>query len=317
MSQRTASYGLYGLALRSTLALPCRRLPGNVRADVRLSNGNTTEFASARAAMAAKHQPPGWFCCCRLSNGSMYLRWTETFEFLVSADGRRILYRPLEHATRESLSVYLLGQVLSFSLLAFGIESLHSTAVVIDGAAVAFLGDCGYGKSTLAAALLTRGYPVLTDDVMAIEERTDHWTVHPGMPRLKLFPSVTRALLGAKPGGTPMNHGTPKLVLPLGPRQSVRRRVPLKALYVLSDPARRRIRRPPHVQIEPLAGREAFLEIIRGAFNLANVERERLANQFRFATRLVATVPVRRLTYTRDLSFLPKVCDAVLADLSG
>jgi hypothetical protein len=317
MSQRTASYGLYGLALQSTLTLPCRRLPAHARADVRLRNGTATQFAGARAAMAAKRRPPGWFHSCRLSNGSMYLRWTGTFEFLVSANGHRIFYRPLKHATRESLTVYLLGQVLSFSLLAFGVESLHATVVVIDGAAVAFLGDCGYGKSTLAAALLTRGYPILTDDVMAIEERNDHWTVHPGMPRLKLFPSVTRALLGFSPRGTPMNHGTAKLVLPLGPRQSVRRRVPLKALYVLSDPARRRIRRSPHVQIEPLAGREAFLEIIRGAFNLVNVERERLANQFRFATRLVATVPVRRLSYTRELSFLPTVCDAVLADLSG
>jgi len=46
------------------------------------------------------------------------------------------------------------------------------------------------------------------------------------------------------------------------------------------------------------------------------VERPRLTSHFRFATRLAAGVPVRRLTYVRHLSSLPAVVDAVLADLS-
>ena len=59
--------------------------------------------------------------------------------------------------------------MLSFSLLSLGYEPLHATAVVVDGEAVAFLGDCGYGKSTLGAAFLARGFPLLTDDVLALE----------------------------------------------------------------------------------------------------------------------------------------------------
>lgn len=248
-------------------------------------------------------------------DGATYLQWSDLFEFLISADGRRIDYRPLKHATAESFSVYLLGQVLSFSLLALGVEPLHGTVAVIEGHAVGFWGDCGYGKSTLGAALLARGCPILTDDVMVLEEKNAVFTVHPGLPRLKLFPAVARRVLGTGLPGTPMNQRTSKLVLPLGPGQSCRRAVPLKALYVLSDPSGRTRARPARPRIEPLSRRDACLEVIRAAFNLSVFERERLANQFAFATRLATSVPVHRLIYPRRMSALPEVCDAVFEDV--
>jgi len=74
---------------------------------------------------------------------------------------------------------------------------------------------------------------------------------------------------------------------------------------------------PEQPVIEPLSRRDAFLEIIRAAFNLTVLERERFANQFQFASRLTAAVPVKRLRFRRRLSALPSICDAVLADLVG
>ncbi|MFB3074256.1 MAG: hypothetical protein ACE1Z6_03640, partial [Candidatus Methylomirabilales bacterium] len=111
-----------------------------------------------------------WFQHLRLPDGSDYLRWSGLFEFLVSADGRRIACRELECASPESFQTYLIGQVLSFALVKRGIEPLHSTTVVIDGKAVAFLGDSGYGKSSLGAAFLQAGYPLLTDDLLVLKE---------------------------------------------------------------------------------------------------------------------------------------------------
>jgi hypothetical protein len=66
-----------------------------------------------------------------------------------------------------------------------------------------FLGDRGYGKSTLGAALLARGFPILTDDVVVVDVGGGQWTVHPGVPRIKLFPSVQRELLGSDFAGSP------------------------------------------------------------------------------------------------------------------
>jgi hypothetical protein len=309
----SAHYLLYGLTLQSRLALPCSRISPVSDPDVRLCPAPAKRFENAREALK---NPRDWFCSLRLVDGTFYIRWARLFEFLISPDGRQILYHRLERGSKESFSVYLLGQVLSYSLLALGREPLHGTTVAVDGRAVTFLGDCGYGKSTLGAAMLSRGYPVLTDDVVALESVNGGWTVHPGVPRIKLFPRVARRLLRSTLRGAPMNPGTSKLVLPLALNQTVRRTLQLKTIYVLSDPANDSVE-PEQPVIDQLSRHEAFFEIIRAAFNLTVLERERFANQFRFATRLTAAVPVKRLRFRRRLSALPSVCDAVLADLAA
>lgn len=266
---------------------------------------------------AAVADAPDWFCCRTLPDGTTYLRWTGLFEFLVSPEGRLIRYHRLPRGSYESFNTYLLSQVLSCSLLAFGIEPLHATAVVIDGQAVAFLGDCGRGKSTLGAAFLGRGFRLLTDDLLALEPRRGRWIAHPGPPRLKLFPSVAEKVLAGDHRGRLMNPATSKLVLRLSEAETSSRSVPLKALYVLGDPAKGQRPRRRALTIEPLTGHKAFLEVIRAAFNLIQFDRRRLENQFAMATRLAAEVPLRRLTYPRKLSSLDAVCEAVLTDLSG
>jgi hypothetical protein len=308
-------YRLYGLTLQSPFALQCPRADYRDRPDVRLSAGSISHFLRARAQGPPDRDPGDWFHGHELADGSIYLQWTGLFEFVVSPDGRRILYRRLERASDESFKVYLLGQVLSFSLLAMGFEPLHGTAVVVEGGAVVFLGNCGYGKSTLGAALLARGFPILTDDLVVLQQHKHRWAVHRGIPRVKLFPSMARRLLGSHLRGTPMNDGTSKLVLPLEAEAMAPATVPLKALYVLSDPELHQ--RNGRITVEPLTNSEAFLEVVRASFNLIRVDRPRLANQFAAAGRLASSVPVRRLTYPRRFSALRAVCDAVLADALG
>jgi hypothetical protein len=311
-----ARYRLYGLTLESPVPLPCPRIPVSGRPDVRLRPGAADRFDKARRSLRLPRAPRDWFECGRLQNGGVYLRWENLFEFLISPNGRVITYRRLARATQESLTTYLLGQVLSFSLLSFGGEPLHSTVVVIDGEAVGFLGDCGYGKSTIGAAFVSRGFRLLTDDVLALEERAGVWAAHAGPPRLKLFPSVAQKVL-ARGAGDRLNAGTSKLVLTLSPEETCDRLVPLRALYVLGDPARRSASTASRISIVPLYGEEAFLEVIRAAFNLIQVDRARLANQFAMASRLVNDIPMRRLVFPRTLRRLDDVCDAVIRDATG
>lgn len=197
-------------------------------------------------------------------------------------------------------------------MLSFGYEPLHATAVVVNGEAIAFLGDCGYGKSTLGAAFVARGFPLLTDDVLALEKRRGRWIAHAGPARLKLFPSVAQRVL-SRSGGSTLNIGTSKLVLSLRKDRSTVQSVPLRSLYVLPDPGRARPHRG-RIQISAVKGQRAFLAVTRAAFNLIQVDRERLARQFAMAARLAVDVPIRRLSYPRRLTSIGAVCEAVLAD---
>jgi len=308
-------YRLYGLLLRSVLPLPGPEFAGSGAARVELFRGSTSLFSRARR-QAETTQPKGkWFRHIRLSDGADYIEWSGLFEFLVSADGHRIACRALNGASRESFQTYLAGQVLSFALLKQGIEPLHATTVVIGGEAVAFLGDCGYGKSSLGAAFLQAGHRLLSDDLLVVKEQDDRFVVYPGPPRIKLFPDIARNLLGERATVTRMNNQTPKLVIPLDENEAVppEGALPLKAIYVLKPPASTR---GPRITIRLLSGRRAFVELITNTFNTVVVEPNRLKRQFVLASRVTARVPVKSLSFPRAVARLPAVRQAVLSDLN-
>jgi hypothetical protein len=297
------------------IPIPCpvASSPGPLEAEV--IAGSASLFARVRRAIGIDRGGTPWFRCARLPGGSHYLRWSGLFEFLIAADGRRIACRSLDGATLEAFQTYLVSQVLSFALLQRGVESLHSTAVVIDGEAVGFVGDCGCGKSSLGAAFLQAGYPLLTDDLLVVRETRAGFVTYPGPPRIKLFPGVAKSLLGDQVAGTPMNNLTPKLVIPLGEEkirvwQGVS---PLKAIYVLKPPTDGA--RGSRVTIRRLSPRQAFIELLKNTFNPMVVEPARLERQFEVTARLASKVPVRSLSFPRTLDRLPAVCEAVRSDL--
>ncbi len=311
------SYFLYGVCIRSVVPLPGPKLAGSGKVAIDLFNGSASLFSRARREAGISPEERGeWFQHARLSDGSDYLQWSELFEFLIAADGRRIACRELNGASPESFQTYLLGQVLSFALLKHGIEPLHSTTVLIDGQAVAFLGDCGYGKSSLGAVFLQAGYCLLTDDLLVLKERGHQFVTYPGPPRIKLFPRIAKTLLGKRVNGIPMNNQTPKLVIPLLENEMVLPQgiFPLKAIYVLTPPpARLRSRR---ITIRALSPRRAFVEVTKNTFNAIVVDPQRLGRQFDLATRLGTRIPVKSLSYPRDLRQISQVRESILQDLA-
>jgi hypothetical protein len=294
--------------------LPYSEGKGHGLAEVELFAGSPSRFLTAPQKTPHPTDSAEWFHHVRLGDGSDYLRWTGLFEFLVSAQGRQITCRALSGASQAAFHTYLLNHALSFALLKQGIEPLHATVVVVDDQAVAFLGDCGYGKSSLGAAFLQQGHRLLTDDLLVIEEKDRRFIAHPGPPRIKLFPEIAKLLLGEQASGTPMNPTTPKLVIRLSTRQSTQTAAPLKAIYMLRPPLRG-IRRK-RITIRSLSQRRACLELIGNTYNTVLTGPDRLAQQFDLAARLAAGIPVKALSYPRTTTRLPAVLETIQADLA-
>ena len=183
------------------------------------------------------------------------------FEFLVSGDGEQVRWRKLRDVPDEVLLTYLIGQVLSFCLLTRGIEPLHATAVVVDGEAIAFLGNSGAGKSTLAATFVQRGHALLTDDVLVLQADGENLLAYPSLPRLKLTPESADAFFsGCR--SLPMNSFTTKMIFPLSLQSHASNMVPLRALYVLPKKNTKR-----RIGVRTLLGRASFLPLIANTFN--------------------------------------------------
>lgn len=303
---RPRQYRVYGLTLRTPLSLPIPTAPGSAAADL--------DFRPARAAEFPRpaRRPRTWFRYRALPDGAAHLEWRGLFEFLVSPDGGTVRYRRLARASDRSLGTYLLGHVLSFSMVARGAEPLHGTAVMIDNEAVVFLGECGDGKSTLGAAMIRRGARIVSDDLIAIRRRGRACFVEPGPARLKLYRHVARAIVGRRREWQ-MHPDTAKLVVPVPARERARQPVRLRAFYVLGRPAHGT--RTRDIRIDALSPGAAIVELLRSSFNLVVDSSSRERTRFALASALARTVPVKRLTYPRSLAALPKVCDAIVRDL--
>ena len=304
-------YSVYGVSLHSAWPLPYRRASGaDCLAKITLRRGSDARFAKALSA-ARLPQSPGTWIDHRLPDGTTLLRWTNVFDFLIQADGGTLLCRPLDRRAGQAFHTHL-GPSLSYALIHLGIEPLHSTTVVVDGSAVALMGDCGYGKSSLGAAFVKAGYPLLTDDLLVLKRTGGGIIAYPGAPRVKLYPEIARRIFGTQVKGLQFEWLTPKLIIPLDGGRAQSAPVPLKAIYVLTAPRRRA---PAALRIRRLTRRQAFMEIVRNTFNMAITDGSRLERQFAMASALTASVPIRSLSYPRRIELLTAARDAILGDL--
>src|SRR5439155_7066849 len=81
----------------------------------------------------------------------------------------------------------VLGLALPHLLYTRGAHVLHASCVSLDGQAVAFLGLPRSGKSSAAAALLRRGWKLVSDDALPVTASPSGPLAHPAFPALRLF----------------------------------------------------------------------------------------------------------------------------------
>lgn len=87
----------------------------------------------------------------------------------------------------------LLGAVMALLLQLNGKLVLHASSTVNGGRAATFLGDKGAGKSTTAAAMITAGHKLLSDDVVALTPVPTP-IAYPAYPNVKLKPATAQTI---------------------------------------------------------------------------------------------------------------------------
>ena len=306
-------YEVYGISLRSSFPLSLPERSGTGLMEIKVQKGPADFFSDSLRGANLLPSLYRTFSYAHLNCGSSYVRWDGLGEFHVSPDGRTITCRRFEEAHLECFQVYLLGQAISFALVKAGLEPLHATCVAIDGKAVAFLGDSGYGKSSLAACFLEAGHRVLTDDLLVVREVPGGFEAYPGPPRIKLFSEMATRFLGGFLGGVPMNSGTGKLILPLESKRVCADVIPLEVIYAIAPPEV--AAQNEFARIECVASRHAFVLLMNNVFNYQIVDSKRLNRQFGAVAGLAAGMPMKRLFYPRRVEALPWVREAILADL--
>jgi len=260
----------------------------------------------ARGQGTVRKKP--WLSFGRHDEGYV-LRFPELADFDVSASGDRIRCRPAGRLAKSTLRHLLIDQVLPLALSRAGHLVLHASAVHVPRlGAIAFAGQPGFGKSTIAGALGLCGCRVITDDCLVVVRRSSNDLLAvPGYPGLRLWRSAARALgLGAR--GDVAHYTAKRRLDPIA--LSFRDRPSsLKALFVLG----RRLPRSRPSSADLLHARDRLMAVAPYAFLMDVAERAQLSAMFGALTHLVTEVPVVRLRLRDDPRRLLRTAEEVIA----
>ncbi len=318
------TYSLFGLILRSNFKLAKRvALPGKGKPDVTF----TLKLVDSLTVDYWQGIPPEYISPYKDKNGNSMLHafqqpdgdllhFPDTADFYLSGD--RILCHRLHKTKDYEIERWLVGTVLSLWLERKGFPVLHASSVVIEDRAVAFLSTNLAGKSTLATALMKRGYPLLTDDALALECSDRHCIGRPGYPRIRLWPDQAKHFLGYFEELERIHSGASKRNVPIGPDgigAFCDNPMPVGCIYV---PQRRDLQeKRGSVEILPISPRDAFLELVRYSFTTRILSKFGLqGKRMQPLMEIVLQVPVCQLQYPSGLEFLPQVCEIIEEDVT-
>jgi hypothetical protein len=131
-------------------------------------------------------------------------------------NGNSINYSPLSEGKNDQIRLYILGTCMGALLIQRKMLALHGSAIAVDGKAYTIVGDSGAGKSTLASALINRGHPILTDDVIALKNnKDDHPFVMPAYPQQKLWENSLKEFKMDSVNLTPLFERDTKFAVPV------------------------------------------------------------------------------------------------------
>ena len=240
--------------------------------------------------------------------------YADQTEFVIDRAGTEIWAKWPEPLTLEDATTYFLGPIMGFVMLLRGLVCLHASAIAVDDYAIALLGPAGSGKSTTAAAFAERGFSILAEDVVTLDDRGDQFLVRPAYPCIRLWPASVKALYGTESHLPKLTPNWDKRYLDLSerPEQFHHEALPLAAIYLLNE--RRGAPETPFV--ETLDRAEGLMSLVANTYATKLMDKEMRAREFELLTRVLNNVRLRRVTPHTDPSRIPDLCDSILDDFS-
>jgi len=288
-------HSLYGLAVESEFPLPGAPPIAPSSPDL-----------IVRAARARPVQSPvtGLFNLTQDDDAYVF-DFPDGVQAVVARDANRIDLSWPSHFTSDYAATYLMNVVLSLVLRLRGHATLHASAVLIDDAAVVFLGVSGAGKSTITAMLALRGFAAIAEDVTAIIDRGTTFGVVSGHTHIRLWPDVATLLFGSAETLPLIANEEWKRYFDVSDRFS-HGTFDIAAIYSIDD------RKQGAPRVEALEGSEALLDLIAASYK---PDLEMSAAEFDLLGRIARNVPTRLAVPNVDLATAPAMIDAILDDV--
>jgi hypothetical protein len=279
----------------------------NIDSDINLSNlakGSSSPDVEVRRGIV---NPP------READGQAV--WTTRSDFYMRLNGSgtlqvshgRSIVVDADNADDRTAALWVLGPAMGVLLQQRGVLVLHASAVTMDGGVVAFLGHSGWGKSTMAAAMVKQGASAFCDDLVAVTMQRSIPTAYPGYPILKLGLDSGEMLGFENSDLSPVSHDDDRRQIAVaGSDPTVA--LPLARVYVLAE--------GDQPEVESLKPQDAIVELIRHSYASPFIAASGLStNHLKSCAELVGRLPIRRIRRPRRLDLIHAVAELVRLDL--
>ena len=292
------AYHLAGLRIVSEIALPgLMACADQIGPSVSIRRARLPETLSSVTAVFPEGQ---------CNDNELLFSIPDAGRYLIRS-GSEILVDPAANSSLGDVAAYLLGTAFGVLCHQRGTTPLHGSAIdVVDGC-VAFVGDSGAGKSTMAAALASRGHQVISDDLCVFDASEQGVRVWPGLNRLRLWEDALAALDCDQPGIEREFRGLNKYLVPTQPIRNPRTPRRLQRVYQLAaaadgDPT----------TITRLQGAASVEVLMQNIYRVTMAERMgRKAKLFVACAAAARDVPVYRLSRPLGFQILPDVLNVL------
>lgn len=226
--------------------------------------------------------------------------------------GTTIEVDPVRGARLNDLALFLLGSAFGALWHQRGMLALHASAVSTDRGAMAFAGKSETGKSTLAAFLVRRGNPLVTDDIAVVtREGTERSAIWPGPGRIKLWRDGIERLGHQTEDFDKAGGSRDKYHMPVGTTDALGGAAPvhLARLYLVADADSLSIRRLKGLEAVEAVAAQTYREQFVVPMGLG-------AEHFRLCVETARTIEVKQLERPRGFEHMNRVLDALEEDWS-
>lgn len=314
-------YRIFDTTLRCDFPLP--ELPlsqgGDQALSVKLGEGDPNQFKSLGFEIAYEwcRYDGDVICVCERKGDEYLFVFLRNATFHISSEGLISCFLT-EGSTMQMLRHLLLNQIIPRYLATTGRLVLHAGAVTLEnGKSVVFLGNSGFGKSTLVSSFHRNGARLINDDCILLECGENEVTAIGGLVGIRLFPDSVNAVFTESTGFTNYTPYTDKQQLFLKDQAGDTRPEPcvLDAMFLLNDPKEAT---GDTVRISPVSGSEAMMALVYSAFSLDPSDRKMIAGNFRNTGQAIGKrLSVYSLQYPRVHERLAEVRAAVIGFLES
>ena len=316
------NYHIYGLRLLSNIHIPGLTIINETNSSkhILLNMGSFPKFISSLIKNNFDDQ------CIYKNTSSLnlsvytldnekyyYFKYSEGIEFVCTRDGLKVWITWEEPYTVKDATSYLLGVVLGFILRLQDVVCLHASAVALNHYSIAFAGDSGAGKSTIASALMNNGFKLITEDILPLNSVGDSFLSIPGYPHLRLFADAFQKLDNLTNDSSLISDTWDKHFVDLTKTENsfITHPVPLKTIYILDWEYSDSLQSPSIKKVHPTHA-VPLLASQSWANTLLSISHKK--NEFIFLSQLATEVDVKRILMCDNLDKLPELVQLIMKD---